>query len=167
MGFRRHGFRNQGLAGPGWSVQQHSPRGVYAQLPEQDRVLQWEFYHLTNFLNLWVDTADVLVADDLFLFILLLIDWFLLDYNLSVREDLDDSLRIGRNDGEGQSFGEQRHTGDEDTVACYNRALVEAASREAFDTRAEADLLLLCHHRAKHEALAGLGLDLGDADSVA
>ncbi len=130
-------------------------------------MLQRQLNHLTDLLELVSKAAYILVGDGLYLSVLFLIDWFLLDYNLSVREDLDDSLRIGRNDGEGQSFGEQRHTGDEDTVACYNRALVEAAPREALDTRAKADLLLLCHHRAEHEALAGLGLDLGDVDPIA
>ena len=62
--------------------------------------------------------------------------------------------------------GEQSHAGDEDAVTGDHWSLVEAASGEALDARPEADLLLLRHHRAEHQALARLGLDLGDGDAV-
>ena len=166
FGFVGDRLGDQGLAGPGWAMEQYAPRRVDSETPEQDGVLQREFNHLTNLLQLLPNAADVLVGDGLDLPGFFLVYGILLDDDLSVRQDLDDAFRIGRDDCEREGLGEQSHAGDEDAVTGDHWSLVEAASGEALDARSEADLLLLRHHRAEHQTLARLGLDLGDGDAV-
>ena len=147
-------------------MEQYTPRRVDSETPEEDGVLQREFNHLTNLLQLLSDATDVLVGDGLNLSGFFLIYGILLDDYLSVREDLYDAFRIGRDDCEREGLGEQSHAGDENTVTGDHRSLVEAASGEALDAWSKADLLLLRHHRAEHQTLTRLGLDLGDGDAV-
>ena len=155
-----HGLCNQGLSCTRWSMQQDASRWINSQASEQDRVLEREFYHLPDLLELFSDTPDVLIGNRLDLTGLFLVDCLLFDYNLSIRQNLDYSLRAGGYNCERKSLCEQRHTGDENAVSCDYRTFIQTASREAFDSGSEPDLLLFGHDRAENESLTRLGLDL-------
>ncbi len=129
-------------------------------------MLEWKFDHLANFLQLLADATDVLVGDARDLGILVLVDRFFLDDDLSVGQDLDDSLWARLNNLERQSLCEQGHARNEDAITRGDRSLVEATPREALDSRPEADLLLLGHNWAENEARALLRLDLANRDTI-
>ena len=87
-------------------MQKHALRWVDAQSSEEDWVLQRQLNHLPDVPELVSQAAYVLVGDGLDLSRLLFVNWLLLDYNLSVGQDLDDAFRVGRNYCEWQGLGE-------------------------------------------------------------
>ena len=99
-------LREQGLSSPRRAMQKHALRGVDAQSSEEDWVLQWQLNHLPDVPELVSQAAYVLVGDGLDLSRLLFVNWLLLDYNLSVGQDLNDAFRVGRNYCEWQGLGE-------------------------------------------------------------
>ena len=147
-------------------MQQHTLGGVDAEPSEEFGVLEGQLNHLTDFLQLLADASDVLVGDALGLTDFVLVDGFVLEHNLRVVRDAHDALGRGLEDGERQRFAEERHAGDENSVAGHDRTLVEAAAGEAFDARSKLDLLLVGHHGREHELLAVLGVDLAHCHAV-
>ena len=140
---------------------------VNAEASEQFRVLERQLDHLTHFLKLLTDTADVFVGDALGLPNVFLGNGFVFDDNLGVGGHHNDALGDGLDHSKGQGLGEEGHAGDEDAVAGHDRTLGKASLGEPFDAGSELDLLLVRHDGRDGEFRAGLGFHLADRDTVA
>ena len=129
-------------------------------------MLQRELYHLPNLLELVSDSSDILVGDGLNHIFLFLVNAILLDHNLSIGKYLHYPLGTGLDYSKRQCFGEECHPWDEYSVSCNNWPLVQAPSRESFDSWPKPNFLLLCHYWAQNQFGARLDLDFANLGSV-
>ena len=74
----------------------------------------------------------------------------LLDYNFSIRKNLDYSLGTGLDNCERKCFCEKSHSGNKYPISSDYRSLVQAPPRKSLNPRAKPPLLLLSHYRAKY-----------------
>ena len=143
--FGGHRLGDHGLPRAGGPVKEDAFGRVDAETSEQFRVLERQLDHLTHFLKLLTDTANVFVGDALGLPNIFLGNGFVLDDDLGVGGHHNDALGDGLDHSKGQGLSEEGHTGDEDAVAGHDRTLGKTSLGEPFDAGSELDLLLVRH----------------------
>ena len=129
-------------------------------------MLEREFYHLPNLLELVSNSSDILVGDGLNHILLFLVNAILLDHYLSIRKYLHYPLGTGLYYSKRQCFGEECHPWNEYSISCNNWPLVQATSCESFNSGPKPNFLLLCHYWAQDQFGARLDLDFADLCSV-
>ena len=165
--FGGHSLGNHGLPCARWPVEENAFRWVNAQPAKQFWMLQRQFNHLTNLLELLADATHVFVGDAFALADFLIGNGFVFDDDFGVRGDLDDALGHGLYHGERQRLCKQRHAGNEDTITGNDGSLGKASLGEAFNSWPKLDLLLVGHHGRNGEFCAVLSVHLGYRHAVA
>ncbi len=139
---------------------------VNAQTTEQFGVLEWQLNHLTNLLKLLANATNVFVGDAFGLANVFVVNGFILDDDVRVAGDLDDSLWCCLDNSERQCFCKQSHAWNKDTVACHDRSLGKTSASKAFNSWTKLDLLLVGHDWRKGELCAFLHFRFGNSNTV-
>ena len=110
-------FCNHRFPRAGWAVKQHAFGRVDAETAKQFWMLQREFNHLANLLQLLTNATDVLVGDAFGLPNVLFGNGLVFDDDLGVGGHHYDAFWHGLDDGKWKRFSKERHTGDKYPVA--------------------------------------------------
>ena len=158
---------NHGLSCTRWPVKENAFRWVDTKASKQLRMLEWQFDHFANLLQLLTNTTNVLVGDAFRLTNVFVVNRFVLDDDVRIAGDFDNPFWRCLDHSERQCFGKQRHAWNEDSVTGHDRALGETPASEAFDAGTKLDLLLVGHNWRESQFGALFCLSLCNCDTIA
>ncbi len=162
----RDGFRDQRFSRARRSVEEHALRRSDREAVEQLGVLERKLDHLPDASELLLEAPDVLVGDprrgDLGL-----ADGLFLDRDQRRRSDLDDPLRLGRDDHERKRSAHQEHPGNDEDVPPDERPAREGLRDKALEPGTEVHPGAPRVDRGDRDRVGVRAVDALDLDAVA